>query len=216
MWHYQYTDELYHYGIPGMRWGHRKYNYGSMGANLAARIRRKQLMDTRNRISGDSKTLKKMEKNYEWQRKNHSDLKRSGSRIANSRILTGIRKNRMNKLNKKIKTMRDSIKEDHDIVNELNKYESNARKKANNISRTKAAMQKAKIAKKRANKQYSKDYDKAYAYSSRHMISQYGKGKHGQESTARWKKVSDSIGNLRSANDNYKKAKKAYKKARKS
>lgn len=24
MWEYNYTNELYHYGVPGMRWGHRK------------------------------------------------------------------------------------------------------------------------------------------------------------------------------------------------
>ena len=27
MWQYNYTNELYHYGVPGMKWGHRKRFY---------------------------------------------------------------------------------------------------------------------------------------------------------------------------------------------
>lgn len=31
MWQYQSTDELYHHGVLGMRWGHRKANTSSSG-----------------------------------------------------------------------------------------------------------------------------------------------------------------------------------------
>ena len=40
MWQYQNTDELYHYGILGMKWGHRKNNYSSTG--IRSFIARKQ------------------------------------------------------------------------------------------------------------------------------------------------------------------------------
>lgn len=38
MWQYRHTDELYHYGVKGMKWRHRKAQLISEGADKA-RIR---------------------------------------------------------------------------------------------------------------------------------------------------------------------------------
>lgn len=41
MWQYNYTDELYHYGIPGQRWGVRRY-LNKLKDNITNRRRKKQ------------------------------------------------------------------------------------------------------------------------------------------------------------------------------
>ncbi len=79
-------------------------------------------------------------------------------------------------------------------------------RKAVPMSSGQARVARAKAAYKAANKQYSKDFNRASSYSSRHLISQYF-GKNKKTSNDNWGKAYDSA---TAAN----KAKKAYKQAK--
>lgn len=216
MWKYNYTDDMYpnevyhssdeicHYGVPGMKWKHHKarYDYGSLGANISGRIRNRQLRSTTNRIKSDSKNLKSMSKNYEWMKKNNSDIKKSGDKIGNSKLLTSIRERRMKKLKNKINTIKSSVKEDHQIVKELNKYESTAKKKAENKAAAQKILAEAKNRYKSASKQYSKDFNKSST-----LYGAYGPG-----NKERHNKTFESAKAAAQAQTAYKKAKANYKK----
>lgn len=80
----------------------------------------------------------------------------------------------------------------------------------NNYAKKHDPVRKAKDEYKKANKQYSKDYNRAYGYSARHPITQWH-GKNKKESDSRWHKAYDSATVANKAQENYKKIKKKYK-----
>lgn len=69
MWQYQYTDELYHHGIIGMRWGHRKARptvnrYESKDSSRARKIKKKKLYQMSNNELRILNNRQQLEKTY--------------------------------------------------------------------------------------------------------------------------------------------------------
>lgn len=62
MWQYNYTDELYHYGRKGMKWGEHIYGEERKAAN---ELRRKKLQAQNDKISSDFRKSKGREDSYE-------------------------------------------------------------------------------------------------------------------------------------------------------
>ena len=92
MWQYQNTDELYHYGIPGIRWGHRKAEYERIGdyelvpEDYVKRENRYIKKINSYARNGLKKDLKKINKETKKQVKNINRDKKTPSNIKNQLI----------------------------------------------------------------------------------------------------------------------------------
>ena len=85
-------------------------------------------------------------------------------------------------------------------------------RKAQPMSVERARYRTAKQQYKSDNKAYSKSFNNAYNYSSRHMIGQYTNKKKRAESNKRWNDVDVKSQNLKKSKSNMKQAKAEYKK----
>lgn len=58
MWQYQNTDELYHHGVPGQRWGFRRYQNKDGSLTPAGRRRANKLLDKYEKVTGKKIRIK--------------------------------------------------------------------------------------------------------------------------------------------------------------
>lgn len=204
MWQYNDFEELYHYGVPGMRWGRRKAN--PLSGGISGMIRRRQMINSNNRMT----KINARQKQVNNELKELHGYERNATGLAKSRLSTAIRRHQINSLNKTKNKLNAQAKTEKKISKELKDIDDYQNKKLAEAAKGKAKVDKLKTAYKTANKQYSKDYDKAYAYSGRHLVSQYF-GKNKQTSDANWSKVYKSAQKAEQARKAYKAAKKKYR-----
>lgn len=128
-----HSDELKHYGVPGMKWGHKKSVY----SRVSGAIRKRQMTNATKRLSD----IKSKQKQVDDELKELNSYEKNPSRIGKTKISTAIRRGQINKLNKtkidldaKNKSTKEAIKELRDIDKYVKKKDA-----------AKAEMSKAKM-----------------------------------------------------------------------
>lgn len=143
-----YENELYHHGVKGMRWGHRKARPTSGG--ISGMIRRKQVSNATN----DLAKIKVRQKEVHSELKELRGYERNPSRLGKSKVSTAIRRHQINSLERTNAKLTSRAKDNQSALKELKqieKYQSNkAAKKASQKAAKKAYKQTDEYKAKRA------------------------------------------------------------------
>lgn len=116
MWQYNYSPELYHYGVMGMRWGHRKQRPVSMVRTFGQGITNLKNADKKRMLSNSKSTAKaagkiisrKIKENNPWNKLSDKQKKavKIGAAVAGAALLTygsyKLSKNMANKYENKV------------------------------------------------------------------------------------------------------------------
>ena len=113
------SDELYHYGVKGMKWGHSR-------RGISGTIRDIQ----RNRATRDLADAETQRKQVKRELSELRGYDRNPSKIGKSKISTAIRRNQIKSLEKMQKVLDYKVKDNQSIIKELNQIERYKAKKA--------------------------------------------------------------------------------------
>ena len=116
------NNELYHHGVKGMKWGHRKKTYSTSGG-ISGAIRRKQISNARN----DLAKTKSRQKQVNNELKELRSYEKNPSGLGKSKASTAIRRNQIKSLertNAKLSTRAQDNKSALKELKGIEKYQS--------------------------------------------------------------------------------------------
>lgn len=149
-----HQNELYHYGVKGMKWGVRRY---VQGGGISGAIRRKQRSNAQN----DLNNIKSRQKQIDSELRELKGYAKNPSKIGSSKISTAIRNSQIKSLKKTKMNLKAKEQANLDALKELDSIEKYAAKKS------------ADKALKKMNKIKIKDLEKQYGDLENNMS--YGK-----------------------------------------
>lgn len=112
-------DELYHYGVKGMKWGHRRRGITGTIRDIQRSRAEKDLSDAETQRKQVKRELSEL-RGYD----------RNPSKIGKSKISTAIRKSQIKSLEKMQKDLDYKVKDNQSIIKELDDIERYVAKKA--------------------------------------------------------------------------------------